>query len=56
MTEIRANYYRVKGRSEMDLQYIGRNGKPYKVETLYPANKKEARRIACELGAIEWNF
>ena len=56
MTEIRANYYRVKGRSEMDLQYIGQNGKPYKVETLYPANKKEARRIACELGAIEWNF
>lgn len=56
MVELRANYYRVRGRSEMDIQHIGPDGRPFKIETLFPKDKTEARRIAKELGAIEWNF
>ena len=56
MTEIRANYYRVKGRSELDLQHIGGDGRPFKVETLVVAGKADARRVARDRGAIEWNF
>lgn len=56
MIEIRANYYRIKGRSEMDLQHIGPDNRPFKVETLIVASKSDARRVARELGAIEWNF
>ncbi len=56
MTEIRACYYRVKGRSELDLQHIGEDGRPAKVETLLVADKRDARRVAAERGAIAWNF
>lgn len=56
MTEIRACYYRVKGRRELDLQHIGPDGRPFKVETIVAADKRDARRIAAERGAIEWNF
>jgi len=54
--EIRACYYRVRGRSELDLQHIGPDGRPCKVETLVVADKRDARRSAAERGAIEWNF
>lgn len=56
MTELRANYYRTRGRSEMDIHHIGPDGRPFKVETLTVADKRDARRIAAERGAIEWNF
>lgn len=56
MTEIRANYYRVRGRSELDLQHIGADGRPIKVETLIVASKSDARKVARDRGAIEWNF
>ena len=56
MTEIRACYYRVRGRSELDLQHIGADGRAVKVETITVAGKRDARRIAAERGAIEWNF
>lgn len=56
MTELRANYYRVRGRSEMDIHHVGADGRPFKVETLAVDNKRDARRIAAERGAIVWNF
>jgi len=55
-TELRANYYRHKGRSELDIHHIGSDGMPFKVETLVVAGKADARRIAAARGAIEWNF
>lgn len=56
MTELRANYYRTRGRSELDIQHIGPDGRPLKVETIIVANKRDARRISDERGAIQWNF
>jgi hypothetical protein len=56
MTELRANYYRVRGRSEMDIHHVGPDGMPFKVETLVVADKRDARRIAAERGAVVWNF
>jgi hypothetical protein len=56
MTELRANYYVVKGRKELDIQHIGADGRPFKVETITVADKRDARRIAAERGAKEWNF
>ena len=46
MTELRANYYVVKGRKELDIQHIGDDGRPFKVETITVADKRDARRIA----------
>ena len=42
MTEIRACYYRVKGRSELDLQHIGPDGRTTKVETIVAAGANSA--------------
>ena len=56
MTELRANYYNAKGRKELDVQHIGADGRPFRVETIVVADKRDARRIAAERGAIEWNF
>jgi len=56
MTPIRACYYRVKGRSELDLHHIGPDGRTTKVETIVAADKRDARRIATERGATPWNF
>ena len=56
MTELRANYYRNRGRSEMDIHHVGPDGRPFKVETYIVADKRDARRIAAERGAVEWNF
>jgi hypothetical protein len=56
MTELRANYYNAKGRKELDIHHIGGDGRPFKVETIAVADKRDARRIAAERGAIEWNF
>lgn len=56
MVELRANYYRVRGRSEVDIQHIGPDGRPFKIETLIVSDKAEARRIAKERNAVEWNF
>lgn len=56
MNEIRANYYRVRGRSEIDCHHIGPDGRPFKVETLIVENKVQARKIAAERNAIPWNF
>lgn len=56
MSEIRACYYRVKGRSELDLQHIGADNRPFKVETIVVAGKADARRVARERGATPWNF
>ena len=56
MTDIRACYYRVKGRSELDLQHVGEDSRPFKVETIVVADKRDARRIAAERGATPWNF
>lgn len=55
-TELRANYYRSKGKSELDIHHVGPDGRPFKVETLTVAGKAEARRIAAERGATPWNF
>ncbi len=56
MTELRANYYRAKGRSELDIHHVGPDGRPFKVETLPVTDKRDARRVAAERGAIVWNF
>jgi hypothetical protein len=54
--ELRANYYNTKGRKELDIHRVGVDGRPFKVETIVVADKRDARRIAAERGAIEWNF
>lgn len=56
MVELRANYYPNKGRRELDIQHVGPDGRPFKVETLKVADKREARRIAAERNAVCWNF
>ena len=56
ITELRANYYRLKGRSELDIHHCAPGGQAFKVETLVVADKAAARRIAAERGATEWNF
>jgi hypothetical protein len=56
MTELRAYYYRHSGRSEVDIHHVDDGGMPFKVETLVASNKRDARRIAAERGAKEWNF
>lgn len=56
MTELRANYYRTRGRSEMDIHHVGADGRPFRVEKLVVADKRDVRRIAAERGAIVWNF
>jgi hypothetical protein len=56
MTELRANYYNAKGRKELDIHHVGGDGRPFKVETIVVADKRDARRIAAERGAKEWNF
>lgn len=56
MTELRANYYRTRGRSEVDIHHFGPDGRCFKVETLTVADKRDARRIAAERGATPWNF
>ena len=56
MTELRAYYYRTKGRSELDVHHAGPDGRPAKVVTTIVADKREARTIAQAQGATPWNF
>ena len=56
MIELRANYYNAKGRKELDIHHVGDDGRPFKVETIVVVDKRDARRIAAERGAKEWNF
>jgi len=54
--ELRAYYYRTKGRSELDVHHAGPDGRPAKVVTTIVADKREARTIAQAQGATPWNF
>lgn len=58
MTEIRACYYKSRNRPPvLDLHYVALpECRPFKVETLTVADKRDARRVAAERGAIAWNF